>query len=128
MVSARVATVLSTLDTFTSMRAVSVARNILTILASPPSDGGTPRQTGFASSNWIASIGQAHEGVAGSKQNVSRAEQNASLSALSGYRTSQGEIVVANNVPYIGRLNAGSSNQAPPGFIQAAIARGTAEA
>jgi len=34
-----------------------------------------------------------------------------------------GPIYVLNDVPYIGRLNDGWSDQAPPGFVQIAIAR-----
>jgi len=31
---------------------------------------------------------------------------------------------ISNDAPYIGRLNAGSSSQAPAGFVQRAIADG----
>ena len=34
------------------------------------------------------------------------------------------ETGIRNDVPYVGRLNAGSSRQAPAGFVEAAIDRG----
>lgn len=37
-------------------------------------------------------------------------------------------LYLVNRVPYIGRLNAGSSPQAPAGFVQAAVQRGLARA
>lgn len=36
-------------------------------------------------------------------------------------------IYIVNNVPYIGLLNAGSSRQAPAGFVEVAILRGMRE-
>ncbi len=38
-----------------------------------------------------------------------------------------GRLFLSNNVPYISRLNDGSSGQAPAGFVQAAIARASGE-
>lgn len=122
MVSRRAATVLSTLNSFVSDHAVRVARAIMASLIAE-----TPVDTGWARSNWIATIGQAHTGTVGSKSSVNDNPQRASIRALDSYRTTQGEIFVANNVPYLVRLNEGSSAQAPAGFVQAAITRAEAE-
>lgn len=97
---------------------------IVAILASPPSQGGTPRDTGWASANWIASVGKPHEGTVGSRESVSAAQQTASLAAILGYKHEQGSAYASNNVPYIAALNFGSSKQAPAGFVEYAVARG----
>lgn len=97
---------------------------IVAILASPPSQGGTPRDTGWASANWIASVGKPFEGTVGSPESVSAAQQTASLEAILGYKHEQGSAFAANNVPYIAALNFGSSKQAPAGFVEFAVARG----
>ena len=42
--------------------------------------------------------------------------------------SSERPIYIVNNVPYIGILNAGSSRQAPAGFVQASVLTGAARA
>jgi hypothetical protein len=102
---------------FTSRQAITVARRITLNLRD-----STPKKTGFAASNWIPSLGANNE-VAGSKQMVSFAAQNAGLSEIRSYRITRTEAPrVSNSVPYIDLLNGGSSLQAPAGFIEAAIA------
>lgn len=86
----------------------------------------TPRDTGWARSNWVPTIGMppAEEALVGSPEQVNTSVQQSGIAKVAtGYRLIQGAIFISNNVPYIGRLNDGSSKQAPSGFVQAAILR-----
>lgn len=83
----------------------------------------TPKDTGFAASNWVAQIGSPFSGIAGSRLQaelgqLDRITQSGSWQALDGYKLSQGPIFITNNVSYITDLNRGSSRQAPPNFVQ----------
>jgi hypothetical protein len=95
-------------------------------LVAAPGDGGTPVDTGHARSNWIPSVGQHHRGVAGSRESVNHSAQENGVGSVLQYRLRQGAVFVTNNVPYILRLNAGSSAQAPAGFVDKAVATGVA--
>jgi hypothetical protein len=97
----------------------------------------TPVDTGRAISNWDASLGPkvavyrpaAVPGEKGSTRSGSVAEAlGRMLRAITAYKsgTSGGSINITNAAPYIERLNAGSSSQAPAGFIESAIQRGRA--
>ncbi len=88
----------------------------------------TPVDIGWARANWVPSIGASIdrdlEGVRPTPQAVASAtvEQQAGIAAVAaGYRLDRGSVFVSNNVDYIGKLNDGSSAQAPAGFIQRAI-------
>lgn len=90
----------------------------------------TPRDTGWARSNWVPSIGTEARGMGnlldpddGDVAEARRASQAGVALVASTYTLKQGKVFVSNNVPYIGRLNDGHSQQAPAGFVQAAIAR-----
>lgn len=104
----------------------SLVTDIILRLQDDPSVGGTPVDTGFASSNWIASIGSPYSGLAGSREDA----ENGVLSTLSQQRFAEilgakklftKPVHVTNNVEYINLLNDGSSRQAPAGFVQNAI-------
>lgn len=87
-----------------------------------------PKDTGFSSVNWIPSIGQPHVGTAGTRQEavlgrLDAQTQAASLAALRHYTLDMGQIYIANNVHYIGSLDAGSSQQQPAGWVALAIER-----
>lgn len=89
----------------------------------------TPVDTGWARANWVPAIGASRNSPAesqptGSMVQTQAAFQQAGLVGLLSYKLPQGAIFIANNVPYINRLNDGSSTQAPTGFVQAAIRRG----
>lgn len=89
----------------------------------------TPVDTGWARTNWVPNVGAPFEGTAGSREaaeagRLDRAPQEAGVAALRDYRLEQGDVHDTNNVPYIQLLNAGSSRQAPPAFVQASIVRG----
>lgn len=104
------------------VRKVALAADQTVVLA-------TPVDTGRARSNWIAQIGSAPDqvveayapGDSGSSgsQNASAALEQAAA-VISGYTSGQ-TIHIANNLPYIQKLNSGSSAQAPAAFVEKAI-------
>ena len=81
----------------------------------------TPVNTGWARANWVPSVGTPQEEPVGSPDRVTTAPANAGVREILAWRFAQGLAFIANNVPYIGDLNAGSSRQAPAGFVQKAI-------
>lgn len=88
----------------------------------------TPKDTTWAASNWVIATGSPHTHVSGSKQNPSFGEAMASRSNIRGWDPFKGNAYLSNNVPYINKLDEGSSNQAQAGFVQLAIDRATREA
>lgn len=99
-----------------------------------PSEGGTPIDTGFARANWIPRIGERVTRPSGerptrpgAKFTDTSAQQQGVFEVRGGYRIDLGPIYVSNPVPYIAQLNAGSSRQAPPGFVEASIVKAIVE-
>jgi hypothetical protein len=96
-------------------------------LVAAPTEGGTPVDTGWARANWVPAIGNPVTDVdgeppkKGTKTKAGGKAQRGLARVASSYRLRQGPVFISNNVPYIGRLNDGSSVQAPRGFVQAAI-------
>lgn len=88
----------------------------------------TPVDTGWARANWVPQAGSPFEGNTEEldpgerflRTPAQEASQATAIAALSSYRG--GEVFINNNVPYITELNEGSSQQAPAGFVQMAIA------
>lgn len=87
----------------------------------------TPIDTGWARSNWVPSIGSSVDETTGTPENVSQAVQEAGLATVATQYRLPNTVFISNNVPYITRLNEGSSAQAPAGFVQNAIARAIRE-
>ena len=114
---------LKDLDEFVDGLIRKLTFDITSILGGPAINGGTPIDTGWARSNWIPSVGQPVKDPAGSKLAVTRAPQTAGMQELLAYTREKGKVFISNNVPYIGRLNDGSSDQAPAGFVQRAIVK-----
>jgi len=96
---------------------------------------GTPVDTSRARSNWIASIGvpiltNTPPDVDGREGNRSAAISAANsrslaqgLQAISAWTITIGQdIVISNGVPYINKLNEGSSAQARTGMVKPALA------
>lgn len=93
----------------------------------------TPVDTGRARSNWIVSTGQPTSEVIppyAPGENLGTGEgANANAALEQGrqeaenYRLGQ-TLFITNNLPYIGRLNDGSSAQAPAMFVEEAIQEG----
>ncbi len=93
---------------------------------------GTPVDKGPARSNWQVSLGQAKTDVIsayapGNKLGVSESANaqgalDQGRAAVAGRQEGQ-DVYISNNIPYIGKLNDGSSAQAPANFVeQAALA------
>ena len=93
---------------------------------------GTPVDTGRARSNWIVQVGSAPSSVIeaysegkglGRGENANAAAALAQgEQAVSGYVGGKGQAIhITNNVPYIGKLNEGSSAQAPEHFVETAV-------
>lgn len=88
----------------------------------------TPRDTGWARSNWIPAIDNPVTSPSGSKESRDAvvidptAQQEGLARVTTGYRLPS-LVFVSNNVPYISKLNDGTSRQAPSGFVQTAISR-----
>lgn len=107
-----------------------VALDIVANLVKAPSEGGTPVDTGWARANWLVNIGTPFLQPFGTRDQAEAAGWRSGAPPTAGL--GQGTIAtyklgppvfISNNVPYITRLNDGSSSQAPRGFVQAAILR-----
>ena len=92
----------------------------------------TPVDTGRARSNWQVSNGSP---ILETRQAYAPGENGSTAGPNSSSAIAQAEgaiararkgasIYISNNLPYIGRLNDGSSAQAPAGFIEQAVAVG----
>lgn len=120
--------IVADLDNYTRGEVIALALNVNANLRSNP-PLGTPIDTGWASANWVPSIGepfvdpaidQVNEPTAG--QVLSRArEAEEGVNEVLSWRNGDGPIFSTNNVPYILPLNNGHSGQSPRGFVQAAI-------
>lgn len=116
------------LDRFTRGEVIALALNVNANLRSNP-PLGTPIDTGWASANWVPSVGQPYDDPNAGQVREPSAAQVAGRAALAqqgendvlSWRNGDGPIFSTNNVPYIGALNNGHSGQSPRGFVQAAI-------
>lgn len=83
----------------------------------------TPVDTGHARGNWQIGLGSPVTSVIDGfdKDGGSTIEKN---NAVIKTRLPGQDIVISNNVHYIGLLNAGSSAQAPAMFVQIAVREG----
>jgi hypothetical protein len=91
---------------------------------------GTPVDTGRAKANWQAQLGAPAEGVvqgyspgsAGSTAGQAEALALARANEVATQYKGGVDVNITNNLPYIGRLNDGYSEQAPANFVQNAVA------
>lgn len=91
----------------------------------------TPVDKGRARSNWLVELDAPRRDtiepyVPGEGGNTGGANASAALAqggaVIGGYNGDHNTaIVISNNLPYIGPLNAGSSRQAPAGFVEKAV-------
>ena len=77
----------------------------------------TPVDTGRARANWNPSLNVPDT-------TVREPNQKRSLVPVAAAFKLTDTILISNNLPYIRRLNEGSSKQAPAGFVDLAIAKG----
>ncbi|MBA3421654.1 MAG: hypothetical protein H0U12_07145 [Thermoleophilaceae bacterium] len=87
-------------------------------LRKPPSEGGTPVDTGHARANWVPSVGNPFT----AEVDGNAAHENG-VQALVRYRLEDGPLWLSNNVPYINWLDLATASA---GFVEAAIARAQA--
>lgn len=80
----------------------------------------TPVDTGFARANWVPSVASPHVGVG-----VAGAHA-VGVGNVMSFKLSDGALWVSNGVSYVAILNYGTSSQAPPMWIEAAIDRAIA--
>lgn len=95
----------------------------------------TPKQTGWASNNWVPSVGTPNlntlpphkrPGVTNRDSSIiDTSEVEQGLVDLETYNTKKGNVYLTNNVDYIEVLNAGSSQQAPANFVGLSIVKTT---
>lgn len=118
--------IVADLDRFTRGEVIALALNVnANLRSSPPL--GTPIDTGWASANWVPSVGEPFIDAAETKdptpgQVAARARMaERGVNEVLSWRNQDGPIFSTNNVPYIGALNNGHSGQSPAGFVQAAI-------
>jgi hypothetical protein len=122
--------IMADLDRYTRGEVITLGININANLRSNP-PLGTPIDTGWASANWVPSVGQPFIDPAAEQVKDPTPAQVAARGAVAqkgvnevlAWRSSDGSIFSSNNVPYIGPLNAGHSPQSPRGFILTAIER-----
>ncbi len=120
MTSVRV--VVRSLEGFTEKLVKRLALNVTANLVEK-----TPVDTGWARANWVPQIGSPRTRTAGTRaaaenKQIDRAPHDRGILAILGYKLGP-SIFISNNVPYIKKLNAGSSSKAPSAFIQGAILR-----
>jgi len=85
----------------------------------------TPVDTGWARANWIPQLGVPFSGVDGTRTRgaISTSAQSAGTAQAASFDIKKDTVVfITNNVPYIKKLNAGSSQQAPAMFVETAVA------
>lgn len=81
----------------------------------------TPVDTGWARSNWLPSVGVPRKETVGEPGSLNQAAAQFGQAEVAGWQITSGPIYITNNVPYISRLNAGSSTQAPSGFVEGVV-------
>lgn len=81
----------------------------------------TPVDTGLARSNWIVSLDVPREEVREIRDPASVIRS--ARGTLAAYRLGRA-LFITNSVPYITFLNYGTSDQAPPGFVEEAMVAG----
>lgn len=84
---------------------------------------GTPVDTGHARASWIPAVGAPNlSEPVGADSSLAQA----GTAQVLAFKLGQGTLYISNVVPYISRLNAGHSKQAPALFVERAIAQAVA--
>jgi uncharacterized protein CbrC (UPF0167 family) len=84
----------------------------------------TPVDTGWARANWIPNIGgQFSDSPVGQriKGSIDVATQQTAIAKIATQFRVGPPIHITNNVPYIQKLNKGTSKQAPAGYVDSTI-------
>jgi hypothetical protein len=100
------------------VRKVALAADQIVVLA-------TPVDTGRARANWIASLDAASSDVKDGPSSPGAGANEALQQARSSVKHYDGDrnasVHITNNLPYISKLNDGSSAQAPANFVRTAV-------
>lgn len=126
--------IIADLDRFTEGEVIALALNVnANLRSSPPL--GTPIDTGWASANWVPSVGEPFVDpdialirdpspgqIAGRS-----AEAQQGINEILSWKNGSGPLFSTNNVPYILPLNGGHSQQSPRGFVQIALEKAVIE-
>ncbi len=120
--------IVADLDLFTQGEIIALALNVNANLRDNP-PLGTPIDTGWASANWLPSVGEAKvmesdpgkDGPTAAQIATRAAVADAGLNDVLAWRLTDGPIFSTNNTEYIAALNAGHSPQSPRGFVTNAI-------
>lgn len=82
--------------------AISDTLKEVMLTAADALEANSPIDTGHLVSNWILSVGRPFTGVAGSRQSVTYAAQDAGREKVLAYDVGRdGRIYISNNVPYL---------------------------
>jgi len=85
----------------------------------------TPVDTGRARANWIAALNAPAEAATAETDRSGRKPIQQAGGVAASYDGDHDVAVhITNNLPYIGALDAGSSAQAPIGFVRSAVRAG----
>ena len=122
--------IIEALETVSERVVIAISTSFVANMQAQPQAGGTPRETGWAAANWSVAIGErpsvtrADLEADQDQRNVAaaRADSERTIAVLqTSYTLNQGKVFAFNPVPYIVKLNSGSSSQAPSGFVQRGI-------
>lgn len=81
----------------------------------------TPVQSGRARGNWFVTINEPDMSVADQVDPTGRLAIGEGTSVITAMPSAQ-TVIIQNNLPYIGKLESGSSQQAPVGMVAVTIA------
>lgn len=81
----------------------------------------TPRDTGRAKGDWQVNFDTASGGNTGILDPTGQQTINRNTGEIVSFSGEYKDIYIENNLPYIKKLNDGSSTQAPAGFVESAI-------
>jgi len=120
--------VIASLTGFTETLIKKLVLDIVANLQRAPSEDGTPVDTGWARANWIPNIGAPILTPAGSYEQAKAGSlPGASAAGVAAvattYKLGRGPVHITNNVPYILKLDQGSSRQVPRGFVRRGIVK-----
>lgn len=101
---------------------ISATLSSVMLLAADNVTNSTPVDTTHAANNWVLSVGQPYMGVDGSREAPSHQAQDHGIELIKRYDVGRdGKIFLRNNVFYLEFLDRGHSQQAPAGFVAAAL-------
>jgi hypothetical protein len=81
----------------------------------------TPVDTGRARNNWFATIGTPSNETIENEGTYDPSKRIRSNNSVIATHSGGKKIYISNNLPYIKKLNGGSSKQAPPAFVEKAV-------